>query len=203
MNELIERLQKSLSELQSKISVLDLKDFKIDDSLSLSEQIKHIETLLNKINQINNDLSLEYDNISSILNMELSTLLNNKVSQLRKQKLIEETDTPREAYDNLTAFMKDSIDMLPQDKLNLLLSIEKYLEEQLLPTKEVIKEIPFDVAKIEDSSLTGDEEIVEVEGVVGQEKIIYEINGDVETELSREVILRPVTKVIRVAPKQQ
>ena len=145
MNELIERLQKSLSELQSKISLLDLKDFKIDDSLSLSEQIKRIEALLNKINQINNDLSFEYNNISSILNMELNTLLNNKVSQLRKQKLIEETDTPREAYDNLTAFMKDSIDMLPQDKLNLLLSIEKYLEEQLLPTKEVIKEIPFDI----------------------------------------------------------
>lgn len=201
MNELIERLQKSLSELQSKISLLDLKDFKIDDSLSLSEQIKHIETLLNKINQINNDLSFEYNNISSILNMELNTLLNNKVSQLRKQKLIEETDTPREAYDNLTAFMKDSIDMLPQDKLNLLLSIEKYLEEQLLPTKEIIKEIPFDIAKIEDNSLTGDEEIVEVEGVVGKEKIIYEINGDVETELSREIILQPVTKVVRVAPK--
>ena len=73
----------------------------------------------------------------------------------------------------------------------------------MLPTKEVIKEIPFDIAKIEDNSLTGDEEIVEVEGVVGKEKIIYEIDGEDETELSREVILQPVTKVIRVAPKQQ
>src|SRR5574344_678587 len=202
MNEIIQRLQKSLVKLQSQLAVVNLQDLTLDDSLSLSEQIKDAETLLNKVNQFNADISMEHNNISTILSAELSALLNNKIADLRKQKLIEETDTPREAYDNLKSFMQEVDYMIPQDKVNLLLSIEKYLEEQLLPTKEVIKEIPFDVAKIEDASLNGDEEIVEVEGVAGQEKIIYEINGDVETELSREVILRPVTKVVRVAPVQ-
>lgn len=200
MNEIIERLQKSLVALQSQLSLLNLEDLTLDDSLSLSEQIKDAETLLNKVNQFTADISMEHNNISTILSIELSTLLNNKIADLRKQKLIEETDTPREAYDNLKSFMQEADYMFPQDKLNLLLSIEKYLEEQLLPTKEVIKEIPFDVAKIEDVSLSTDEEIVEVEGVSGQEKIIYEINGEVETELSREIVLRPVTKVVRIAP---
>lgn len=196
MEETLEQAVLALGTLKDELNKIDLTKLEVDEALSTSNKVKAYDLILEEMNNINSQLTTVYSNFYDIMFNQLISKFSEQLAKSRKELLMEEIDTPREVYDILVRHMNM---FQTTDELE---AIKNYFEKQLPPTKEVIKEIPFDVAKIEDASLSGDEEIVEVEGVAGQEKIIYEINGDVETELSREVILRPVTKVVRVAPVQ-
>lgn len=196
MEETLEQAVLALGTLKDELNKIDLTKLQVDEALSTSNKVKAYDSLLEEMNNINSQLSTVYSNFYDIMFNQLISKFSEQLAKSRKELLMEEIDTPREVYDILVRHMNM---FQTTDELE---AIKNYFEKQLPPTKEVIKEIPFDVAKIEDASLSGDEEIVEVEGVAGQVKIIYEINDDAETELSREVILRPVTKVVRVAPVQ-
>lgn len=196
MEETLEQAVLALGTLKDELNKIDLTKLQVDEELSTSNKVNAYDSLLEEMNNINSQLTTVYSNFHDIMFNQLISKFSEQLAKSRKELLMEEIDTPREVYDILVRHMNM---FQTTDELE---AIKNYFEKQLPPTKEVIKEIPFDVAKIEDASLSGDEEIVEVEGVAGQVKIIYEINDDVETELSREVILRPVTKVVRVAPVQ-
>lgn len=192
MKEMIERLQKIVKDLQNQLSLLEKETFEVDKSVNLSEQIKVVESLLEKVNKYNTDINFNFNELSNVVSFDINSYLNNELAELRQKYLLEETDTPREAYDNLVRAMENT----PSN--DLLLSVKKFLESQLPPTEEVIEEIPFETAKIVDSKLEEGQELVEVDGVNGQVKIIYEIIDEDRKEYSREVISEPVTKVIRV-----
>ena len=192
MEEMIERLQKIVKDLQNQLSLLEKETFEIDKSVNLSEQIKVVESLLEKVNKYSTDINFNFNELSNVVSFDINSYLNNELAELRQKYLLEETDTPREAYDNLVRAMENT----PSN--DLLLSVKKFLESQLPPTEEVIEEIPFETAKIVDSKLEEGQEIVEVDGVNGQVKIIYEIIDGDRKEYSREIISEPVTKVIRV-----
>lgn len=192
MEEMIERLQKIVKDLQNQLSLLEKETFEVDKSANLSEQIKVVESLLEKVNKYSTDINFNFNELSNVVSFDINSYLNNELAELRQKYLLEETDTPREAYDNLVRAMEST----PSN--DLLLSVKKFLESQLPPTEEVIEEIPFETAKIVDSKLEEGQELVEVDGVNGQMKIIYEIIDGDKKEYSREVILEPVTKVIRV-----
>ena len=192
MEEMIERLQKIVKDLQNQLSLLEKETFEIDKSANLSEQIKVVESLLEKVNKYSTDINFNFNELSNVVSFDINSYLNNELAELRQKYLLEETDTPREAYDNLVRAMENT----PSN--DLLLSVKKFLESQLPPTEEVIEEIPFETAKIVDSKLEEGQEIVEVDGVNGQVKIIYEIIDGDRKEYSREIISEPVTKVIRV-----
>lgn len=192
MEEMIERLQKIVKDLQNQLSLLEKETFEVDKSANLSEQIKKMESLLEKVNKYNTDINFNFNELSNVVSFDINSYLNNELAELRQKYLLEETDTPREAYDNLVRAMEDT----PSN--DLLLSVKKFLESQLPPTEEVLEEIPFETAKIVDSKLEEGQELVEIDGVNGQVKIIYEIIDGDKKEYSREIISEPVTKVIRV-----
>ena len=192
MEEMIERLQKIVKDLQNKLSLLEKETFEVDKSANLSEQIKVVESLLEKVNKYSTDINFNFNELSNVVSFDINSYLNNELAELRQKYLLEETDTPREAYENLVRAMENT----PGN--DLLLSVKKFLESQLPPTEEVIEEIPFEIAKIVDSTLEEGQELVEVDGVNGQVKVIYEIIDGDRKEYSREVISEPVTKVIRV-----
>ena len=192
MKEMIERLQKIVKDLQNQLSLLEKETFEVDKSANLSEQIKVVESLLEKVNKYSTDINFNFNELSNVVSFDINSYLNNELAELRQKYLLEETDTPREAYDNLVRAMENT----PSN--DLLLSVKKFLESQLPPTEEVIEEIPFETAKIVDSKLEEGQELVEVDGVNGQVKIIYEIIDGDKKEYSREIISEPVTKVIRV-----
>ena len=192
MKEMIERLQKIVKDLQNQLSLLEKETFEIDESANLSEQIKVVESLLEKVNKYSTDINFNFNELSNVVSFDINSYLNNELAELRQKYLLEETDTPREAYDNLVRAMENT----PSN--DLLLSVKKFLESQLPPTEEVIEEIPFETAKIVDSKLEEGQELVEVDGVNGQVKIIYEIIDRDRKEYSREIISEPVTKVIGV-----
>ena len=192
MKEMIERLQKIVKDLQNQLSLLEKETFEIDESANLSEQIKVVESLLEKVNKYSTDINFNFNELSNVVSFDINSYLNNELAELRQKYLLEETDTPREAYENLVRAMEST----PSN--DLLLSVKKFLESQLPPTEEVIEEIPFETAKIVDSKLEEGQELVEVDGVNGQIKIIYEIIDGDKKEYSREIISEPVTKVIRV-----
>ena len=192
MEEMIERLQKIVKDLQSQLSLLEKETFEVDKSVNLSEQIKVVESLLEKVNKYSTDINFNFNELSNVVSFDINSYLNNKLAELRQRYLLEETDTPREAYENLVRAMENT----PSN--DLLLSVKKFLESQLPPTEEVIEEIPFETAKIVDDKLEEGQELVEVDGVNGQVKVIYEIIDGDRKEYSREVISQPVTKVIRV-----
>lgn len=192
MEEMIERLQKIVKDLQSQLSLLEKETFEVDKSANLSEQIKVVESLLEKVNKYSTNINFNFNELSNVVSFDINSYLNNELAELRQKYLLEETDTPREAYENLVRAMENT----PSN--DLLLSVKKFLESQLPPTEEVIEEIPFETAKIVDSKLEEGQELVEVDGVNGQVKIIYEIIDGDRKEYSREIISQPVTKVIRV-----
>ena len=192
MEEMIERLQKIVKDLQNQLSLLEKETFEVDKSANLSEQIKVVESLLEKVNKYSTDINFNFNELSNVVSFDINSYLNNELAELRQKYLLEETDTPREAYENLVRAMENT----PSN--DLLLSVKKFLESQLPPTEEVIEEIPFETAKIVDSKLEEGQELVEVDGVNGQVKVIYEIIDGDRKEYSREIISEPVTKVIRV-----
>lgn len=198
-NEQKERLVKTIQDIRDIALTLEGLELSIDNDESLSEQVKQAEEITNTLNQISSDLSIKYSDLSSIINNELYPVFIEELSTLRQRYLEEETDTPREAAENIAKYLEN-----PGDT-GLLKSALKYLMTQVPPVVEEVEIIPFETARIDDPNLLVDTERVEVEGVNGEIKISYEViseNGEeVKNEISREVTKEPITQVIRVGTK--
>lgn len=198
-NEQKERLVKTIQDIKDIAVTLEELDLSIDNEQSLSEQIKQAEDITDTLNQMSDELNIKYGDLSSIVNYELSPMFTEELSSLRQRYLEEETDTPREAAENIAKYLEN-----PGDT-GLLQSALKYLMTQVPPVIEKVEIIPFETARIDDPNLLIDTERVEVEGVNGEVKISYEViteNGEeVKNEISREVTKEPITQVIRVGTK--
>ena len=198
-NEQKERFVTAIEGIKDITLTLEELELSIDNNQSLSEQIKQAEEITNTLNRILNDLNTKYNDLSSIINYELSTMFTEELSSLRQRYLEEETDTPREAADNIAKYLEN-----PGDT-GLLQSALKYLMTQVPPTVEEIEIVPFETARINDPNLLIDTERIEIEGVNGEVTISYEVvteNGEeVRNEISREVTKEPVTQVVRVGAK--
>lgn len=195
-----ERLVKATQDIKDISLTLEELDLSIDDNQSLLEQAKKAEEIANTLNQMTSDLNTKYSDLFSIINYEITPIFTEELSDLRQRYLEEETDTPREAADNIAKYLENPTDT------GLLKSALKYLMTQVPPTVEEIEIIPFETARIDDNELQIDTEYVEVEGVNGEIKVTYEVitedEEEVRNEISREVTKEPVTKVIRVGTKE-
>ena len=202
-NEQKERLVTAIQGIKDIALTLEELELSINNEQSLSEQIKQAEEITNTLNQLSSDLSVKYGDLSSIIDYELSPMFTEELSSLRQRYLEEETDTPREAADNIAKFLEN-----PSDT-GLLQSALKYLMTQVPPLVEEIEIIPFETARINDPNLLIDTERIEIEGVNGEVKISYEVitegseedGEEVRKEISREVTKEPVTQVVRVGTK--
>ena len=198
-NEQKERLATAIQDIKDIALTLEELELSIDNNQSLSEQIKQAEEITNTLNNMSNDLNVKYNDLSSIINFELSPMFTEELSSLRQRHLEEETDTPREAAENIAKYLEN-----PGDT-GLLQSALKYLMTQVPPVVEEVEIIPFETARIDDPNLLIDTERIEIEGVNGEVKISYEViteNGEeVRNEISREVTKEPTTQVIRVGTK--
>ena len=198
-NEQKERLVTTIQGIKDIALTLEELELSIDNEQPLSEQIKQAEEITNTLNQLSSDLSVKYGDLSSIIDYELSPMFTEELSSLRQRYLEEETDTPREAADNIAKFLEN-----PSDT-GLLQSALKYLMTQVPPVVEETEIIPFETAKIDDPNLLVDTERIEVEGVNGEVTISYEVitenEEEVRNEISREITKEPVTQVVRVGTK--
>ena len=198
-NEQKERLVTAIQDIKDIALTLEELELSIDNNQSLSEQIKQAEEITNTLNNMSNDLNVKYNDLSSIISFELSPMFTEELSSLRQRYLEEETDTPREAAENIAKYLEN-----PGDT-GLLQSALKYLMTQVPPVVDEIEIIPFETAKIYDPILPIDTEVVEAEGVNGEIKVSYEViteNGEeVKNEIRREVTKEPVTKVVRIGTK--
>ena len=198
-NEQKERMVKTIQDIKDIAVTLQELELSIDSAQSLSEQINQAEEITNTLNQLSSDLSIKYGDLSSIIDYELSPMFTEELSSLRQRYLEEETDTPREAADNIAKYLEN-----PGDT-GLLQSALKYLMTQVPPVVEETEIIPFETAKIDDPNLLVDTERIEVEGVNGEVTISYEVitenEEEVRNEISREITKEPVTQVVRVGTK--
>lgn len=200
-NEQKERLATAIQDIKDIALTLEKLELSVDNKQSLSEQVKEAEEITNTLNQISDNLNTKYSDLSSIINYELSPMFAEELSSLRQRYLEEETDTPREAAENIAKYLEN-----PGDT-GLLQSALKFLMTQVPPIVEEIEIIPFETAKIYDPNLLIDTEIVEIEGVNGEIKISYEVitenDEEVKHEISREVTKEPVTKVVRIGTMEE
>lgn len=188
-----------INDLKNIVLEFEKLDLSVDEGEPLSEQVKKTENIIQGINLISDNLNAKYNDFSSLIAYELLPSLDNDLNELREKYLEEETDTPREAAENIAKFLESP------DDTALLRSALKYLMTQVPPTVEEIEIIPFETARIDDLNLLINTEYVEIEGSDGEVKITYELveeNGEeVKKEVSREVVREPVTKLIRVGTK--
>ena len=66
-NEQKERLVRAIQGIKDIALMLETLELSIDSNQSLSEQINQAEEITNTLNQISNDLSIKYGDLSSII----------------------------------------------------------------------------------------------------------------------------------------
>lgn len=172
---------------------------KSDDS-SLKQRLKSLETSYDNLNDIINIVNNSYNEIMNTLSLDIMQRLPDEIESLRQAYLEQETDTPREAAENITEYINNPTN------IGLLKSALKYLLTTLPPTEEEELIINFKTARIEDDTLDVGTEIVEVEGVNGKMLVVYELleeDGEqVRNEIKRTIIQEPVMKVVRIGTKE-
>lgn len=172
---------------------------KADDS-SLKQRLKSLEGSYDNLNDIINIVNNSYNEIMNTLSLDIMQRLHDEIELLRQAYLEQETDTPREAAENITEYINNPTN------IGLLKSALKYLLTTLPPTEEEELIINFKTARIEDDTLDVGTEIVEVEGVNGKMLVVYELlEGDgeqVRNEIKRTIIQEPVMKVVRIGTKE-
>lgn len=196
IEELLEQLNLAVESLNQSVNLITSEWLDIDNQLPLSEQIKQVENIVDSTVNIINNVQQQYSNINDILLNKINLVYGDKLLELRQQYLEEETDTPREAVDNIQRYLDGYADT------GLLLSSLKFLKTLLPPTVEEIQEIPFEVARIEDDTLPIGEDVIEAMGENGTVLVVYEIdivNGEeVKVEINREIIKEMIRQVVRV-----
>ena len=178
--------------------ILDKSFSTHDESDPLGKQIKDIEADSETIQNFLSELNDAYNTLNHILGVEIQQVFQANLVEKRQRYLEEETDTPREAAENIEAVLPMVGDDTMRGKLQAAL---KYLMTQVPPQVEELEDIPFETAKIYDDNLDEGTEIVEVEGELGQVKVTYEIVDEERIEIGREVVKEPVRAVVRVGTK--
>lgn len=166
---------------------------------SFAQQVKDYEETVANLEEINLKLMNNYSLISDLINFRLLPGYQQSLEETRQAYLEDETDTARESAELIELYLSN-----PGDT-RLLVPVLKWIKNQVLPTVEETEYIDFETARIEDSNLNLGEEHIEVEGIKGEYKVIYEINQidgvDERTEIARELVKSPVRQVIRVGTK--
>lgn len=175
--------------------ILDKSFSTYDESDPLGKQIKDIETDSETIQGFLAELNDAYNTLNHILGVEIQQVYQANLVEKRQRYLEEETDTPREAAENIEAVLPMVGDEAMRGKLQAAL---KYLLTQVPPQVEELEDIPFETAKIYDENLAEGTEVVEVEGELGQVKVTYEVIDEERIEIAREVVKEPVRAVVRV-----
>lgn len=175
--------------------ILDKSFSTHDESDPLGKQIKDIEADSETIQNFLVELNDAYNTLNHILGVEIQQVYQANLVEKRQRYLEEETDTPREAAENIEAVLPMVGDDTMRGKLQAAL---KYLLTQVPPQVEELEDIPFETAKIYDENLDEGTEIVEVEGELGQVKVTYEIVDEERIEIGREVVKEPVRAVVRI-----
>ena len=178
--------------------ILDKSFSTYDESDPLGKQIKDIETDSETIQGFLAELNDAYNTLNHILGVEIQQVFQANLIEKRQRYLEEETDTPREAAENIEAVLPMVGDEAMRGKLQAAL---KYLLTQVPPQVEELEDIPFETAKIYDENLDEGTEVVEVEGELGQVKVTYEVINEERIEIGREVVKEPVRAVVRVGTK--
>lgn len=175
--------------------ILDKSFSTHDESDPLGKQIKDIEADSETIQNFLVELNDAYNTLNHILGVEIQQVYQTNLVEKRQRYLEEETDTPREAAENIEAVLPMVGDDTMRGKLQAAL---KYLLTQVPPQVEELEDIPFETAKIYDENLDEGTEVVEVEGELGQVKVTYEIVGEERIEIGREVVKEPVRALVRI-----
>lgn len=166
---------------------------------SLAQKVKDYEETVANLEEINTKLMNNYAPISDLINFRLSPAYQQTLEETRQTYLEDETDTARESAELMELYLSN-----PGDT-RLLAPVLNWIKKQVPPTVEETEYIDFETARIEDSKLNVGEEHIEVEGVKGEYKVIYEINEidgvEERTEVERKLVKPPVRKVIRVGTK--
>ena len=178
--------------------ILDKSFSTYDESDPLGKQIKDIEADSETIQNFLVELNDAYNTLNHILGVEIQQVFQANLVEKRQRYLEEETDTPREAAENIEAVLPMLGDETMRGKLQAAL---KYLLTQVPPQVEELEDIPFETAKIYDDNLDEGTEVVEVEGELGQVKVTYEVVDEERIEIAREVVKEPVRAVVRVGTK--
>lgn len=195
---IVGRLSASLASLVADVESVLEETFEIDEEAALADQIKVIDAIVVKTDKVNNGLYSHYNDIINELS-EITVPLREELFELRQRHLEEETDTPREAADNIKLAM-ERLNMSAEER-GLMESALKFLKTLVPPTVEETEEIPFETARVDDARLPIGTEVIEREGVNGEVEVTYEVVGEERTEVAREVIKEPVMELVRVGTK--
>lgn len=195
---IVERLNTSLASFVADVESILEETFEIDEEAALATQIKVIDAIVVKTEKVNSGL---YNHFNDIVNglSEITVPLREELFELRQRHLEEETDTPREAAENIKLAM-ERLNMSAEDR-GLMESALKFLKTLVPPTVEETEEILFETARVDDAKLPIGTEVVEREGVNGKVKVTYEIVEEERIEVAREVIKEPVMELVRVGTK--
>lgn len=195
---IVGRLNASLTSLVADVESVLEETFEIDEEAALADQIKVIDAIVVKTDKVNAGLYNHYNDIINGLS-DITVPLREELFELRQRHLEEETDTPREAADNIKLAM-ERLNMSAEER-GLMESALKFLKTLVPPTVEETEDIPFETARVDDARLPVGTEVVEREGVKGEVKVTYEVVGEERTEVAREVIKEPVMELVRVGTK--
>lgn len=203
LNVNLEGLEEALLRLDTAVeAVLDGSFITGEPDAPLSQRVKDVEETVNTLEIIGGELNEAFNVLVNTINYEIGNAYREHLVELRQRYLEEETDTPREAAENIEKVLPTVTDNVLRGKLQAAL---KYLMTQVPPMVEEIEYIDFETARIEDPNLEVGVEQVELEGVKGEYKVMYEITEvdgeEVKTEVERELIKQPVTAVVRVGTK--
>lgn len=200
----LENLEEAVSKLDAAVEQVLIETFIVgEEDAPLSQQVKDVEETVANLELIGNQLHEAFNVLVNTISYEIGTVYREHLIELRQRYLEEETDTPREAAENIEKVLPTITDNLLRGKLQAAL---KYLLTQIPPTVEEIEYIPFETARIDDPTLEEGTEQIEVKGVDGEYTVTYEVTEvegeEVREEIGRELTKQPVTAVIRVGTKE-
>ena len=199
LDELLVQVQDALdTSIEVLADITDGNFVAYDKADPLGKQIKDVETTIANLQDMLTELNNAYNVFNHILGSEIQQVYQTELFEMRQRYLEEETDTTREAAENIEKVLPMVSDPIMRGQLQAAL---KYLMTQVPPTTEELEDIPFETARIDDANLDIGTEIVEVKGVLGQVKVIYETIDDEQIEVERTVVKEPVTAVVRVGTR--
>lgn len=199
--ELLNQLEQYSFKTQEAINSLKENElFNNQRGKSLGEQVKNTEDALELIDKTSYFIQEYNSGINHILMQEFYNPLQEELVTLRQRYLEQETDTPREAAENIKKYLEN-----PSDR-GLLLSALKWIKTLVPPITEEFETIPYETARIDDETLFVGEEVIETDGLDGQVKVTYELiqenDEEVKVEIKREVVTEMVREIIRVGTKE-
>ena len=174
---------------------------------TLRNEVEDTRATLQNVADITDKLQQSVEAIYNIIWNQLQPPLQNKLQAAEHRFLLEETDTPEEVVDIMEAAIREKP---TQDERTPLIAVLLYFLENVessysveVKNEELLIEVPYGEEVKLDENLDAGLVEVDVEGVAGQVKESSEVTYYkdlvlVRKQLSRERILAPVTRVVRV-----